>query len=124
MFEKIKMEDQTMATKKTVKKAKRATKVARVLSPKAKAELIAGKFKPASVPGKMLLLLQDGKPRTEKEIVKAIKPPSPKNIGHQFQAVRSFGLNSKKFKLERTEEGKLQLHTKQKFSVKQAEKAA
>ena len=105
-----------MVTKKKV-----TARSKKAVGTKLQTNLIHGRFRPESMSGKMLTLLADGKARTVAEIAKAIKPRSVTNIGTgKYAALRTFGNKTKAFKLQKTEDGKIQISIGRKSGKKAA----
>ena len=80
-------------------------------------KLVADRFKPESVGGRMCALLLDGKARTVAEIAKASKVASRKNIlggGGWFFVLKRHGQRSGLYDLIKTDDDKIQLVKKAK----------
>jgi hypothetical protein len=75
-------------------------------------ELVFNRFRPNSVAGRMLSALAKGQPMSVAQIARVAKPKSKDNIlapGGWYVQLRAFGKASRKFRLSKTEDGKLQL---------------
>jgi hypothetical protein len=72
--------------------------------------LVFNRFRANSVAGRMLALLADGRPRTDKQIARSAKPRSVDNIlapGGWYVQLRAFGKKTRKFVLAKTDDGKI-----------------
>lgn len=72
--------------------------------------LIFNRFRANSVAGRMLVALADGQPRTAAQIARIAKPRSADNIlqpGGWYALLRAYGKKSRKFLLEKTDDGKI-----------------
>jgi hypothetical protein len=75
-------------------------------------DLVLNRFRPNSVGGRLVSALAAGKPRTVAELARAAKPRSKDNLlapGGWFDLLRAYGKSSRKFKLEKLEDGKIQM---------------
>ena len=71
-------------------------------------ELVAGRYRPNSMSGKMLTFLSDEKPHSVAEIAKAINPRSTENIGTgKYAALRAYGVKNELYLLQKQDDGKL-----------------
>lgn len=82
--------DDMATTKKTVTKKPAAEKTPS--APKKEKVLVAGKWFSHTVDGKLYTFLADMKPHTLSEILKAVNPPSPKNLeNNAINTIRRYG---------------------------------
>lgn len=75
-----------------------------------KTNLILNRFRVNSVAGRMLKFLSNGEPQTPAAVARVAKPRSVENImqpGGWFTLLRAYGKTSRKFTMEKTEEGKI-----------------
>lgn len=81
--------------------------------------LVFNRFRSNSVAGRLLTSLSGGQPRSVAQLVRVAKPRSADNIlapGGWYAKLRAYGKTTRKFKLSKTDDGKLVLVARKRAS--------